>query len=89
MSRGPIPDKPRQRPSTPDVIAAAKAYYQQPGNICGGSLHIVLDDHNLEDCHIIYCRDYAKDRGDDDGVILAQLLLAMTGTQRRAVARAV
>lgn len=85
MSRGPIPDKPKDRPSVPEVAELARAYYEKPGNGCGGSLHIVLDDGNLEDGHIEFCRTYAAERDDADGVRLAELLLQMTPTQRHKV----
>jgi len=83
--RGPIPDKPVDRPRVPDVIALARAYYAKPGNRVGGNLHIVLDDGNMEDQHIEWCRQLAQNAGDVDGVALADKLLALTRTQRRKI----
>lgn len=81
--RGPIPDKPRERPTVLHVIPLIEAYYRKPGNEVGGNMHVVLDDYNLEDWCIAYCRDRSAELNDDDGVRLASLLLQMTGTQRR------
>jgi hypothetical protein len=85
MARGPIPDKPRERPTVPDVLPLAYAYYEKPGNSAGGSLHSVLDDGNLEEHHVLSAFDRAAVRGDLDGCVLATMMLAMTGTQRRKV----
>lgn len=83
--RGPITDKPRTRPTVPEVVALARKYYEHPNNLCGGNLHIVLDDRNLADHHIEACRQMAAAEADEAGVQLADMLLAMTPTQRRRV----
>jgi hypothetical protein len=85
MSRGPIPDKPRDRPTVPEVVEMAKRYYAKPENSVGGSLHSVLEDENTEDISVEGAREFAVERGDADGVELADALLAMTRTQRRNV----
>jgi hypothetical protein len=85
MARGPIPDKPRDRPTVPEVIALARSYYGRPGNEAGGHLHVVLDDGNLADTFILSSFDRAFDEGDVAGYVLAANLLAMTGTQRRKI----
>lgn len=71
------------KPTVPEVLPIVRAYYAKPGNLCGGSLHIVIDDGNIEDSHVRLCRAWAGKRGDADGVALADLLLAMSKTQRR------
>jgi hypothetical protein len=71
------------KPTVPQLIEAAKAYYSMPGNGVGGSLHIVLDDDNIEDSHIQWCIDYASSKGDNEGVLLGKMLLAASYTQRR------
>jgi hypothetical protein len=83
MARGPIPDKPRDRPTVPEVLPLARRYYETPGNEAGGHLHVVLDDGNLEDTFILNSFDRAFEEGDVDGYVLAANLLAMTRTQRR------
>ena len=78
-----IPDRPADRPKVPEVLALVRAYYAKPGNGVGGSLHIVLDDHNVKDSDIAWCRDRAQAAGDEDGVKIAELMLQMTPSQRR------
>lgn len=71
------------KPSLPDVAAMFRAYYQQPGNGAWGSLHIVLDDGNTDDDSVRLCIGFAQERGDTEGERLANILLAMSRTQRR------
>ena len=87
MARGPIPDKPPDRPSVPEVLPLVLAYLRTAGNSTGGSLHIVLEDRNLEESSVRWCRDRAAATGDEDGVQIAEAMLAMTGTQRRQLHR--
>lgn len=95
MARGPIPDKPADRPSVPDVLEMASAYLTKPGAPApdapdhwnGGSLHITLIDCNESDEHVRNCRERAVEYGDTDGIALADALLAMTRTQRRKICR--
>lgn len=76
-------DKPRDRPKVPEVARFARAYYNDHG--VGGSLHIVLDDGNLEDSSVQFCIERAEERGDAPGAELGRMLLQMTLTQRRSV----
>ncbi len=85
MSRGPIPDRPPSRPRVSDVLPLVESYYAD--NPTGGSLHIVLDDGNLADHHVKFCRDVARERGDDRGVQIAEAMLMMTRTQRHKIYR--
>lgn len=71
------------RPKVPEVLPLVRAYYQKPGNGVGGNLHIVLDDGNVEDSHVLFCLECAEQEGDADGIQLCQMLLQMTKTQRR------
>jgi len=64
------------------LIQECKKYYSKSENCVGGSLHIVLDDENIEDGHIEWCKNYAKEKGDNEGVALAELLLKATMEQR-------
>jgi hypothetical protein len=75
------------KPTVPDVVPLVRAYYGKPGNEAGGSLHIVLDDCNVDDADVRFCRDTAAERDDDDGVALADILLTMSKTQRLKLAR--
>jgi hypothetical protein len=82
MSRGPIPDKAADRPTVPEVLLLAAAYYDKPGNSMGGSLHVALEDGNLDDGNLEFCRGWAAKHQDEDGITLANVLLQLTRTQR-------
>jgi hypothetical protein len=69
------------------VTALAKAYYAKPENSVGGNLHVVLDDGNIEDDCVKFCRERAVEEGDVDGIELADALLQLSYTQRRKVYR--
>jgi hypothetical protein len=72
------PDK----PTVPEVMPLVRAYYAKEENGAGGSLHIVLDDGNVEDSSVEFCIEEAEKRGDKDGVELGKILLRMSKTQR-------
>ena len=71
------------KPTVPEVLSIVKAYYSKPNNGVGGSLHIVLEDGNIETHHIEFCKENARKNNDLDGVALAELLLKMSYTQRK------
>lgn len=75
------------KPTIPEVIDQFRAYHET--NLAWGSLHIVLDDGNIQDESVIYCRNYALAQGDADGVVLADILLSMSKTQRLKIGRLV
>lgn len=62
-------------PYLDELVALVKEYYKT--NPAGGSLHIVLDDGNLEDNNISFCMGYAAAEEDEAGVQLAILLKNM------------
>lgn len=68
-----------------EVIEVIRVYYDKPENGAGGNLHIVLDDGNIETCHIEWCRNYARENGDVDGVELANILLGMSEAQMEEI----
>lgn len=70
------------KPSIEEMIPLIKDYYAKPLNGVGGSLHIVLDDGNLENGDVEFCREWAIEHNDEDGIKLADLLLQMSATQR-------
>lgn len=83
---GATPSAPR--PTIDQVKPLIRTYYEKDGNGAGGSLHMVLDDGNIETQDILFCLKWAKDRGDADGIQIAELLLPMTRRQRaKAVGR--
>ena len=73
------------KPTVPEVLPLVQAYRDKPGNAVGGSLHVVLDDGNIEDSSIQFCREYAAERGDVDGIALCDLLIQMSKTQRSKI----
>lgn len=76
------------RPSvTPDLLARFRAYHERKGNSVWGSLHVVLDDLNTQDCFVQGCLDDARKNGDDEGAELATILLSLSRTQRAKIAR--
>jgi len=85
-----------------DMIRPAWSYYNTEGNGAGGSLHIVLDDGNLEDDSVRFCLRWAEGHQskwsaggwvevfverDEAGVALAKLLLSASLTQREKLYR--
>jgi len=75
------------RPTVDKVIPIARAFYAKPGNQCGGNLHIVLDDGNVKDSHVLLCIEDAEKSGDSYGAELGRTLMRMTKTQRLEVYR--
>jgi len=57
------------------AITACRNYYQTPGNETGGSLHIILDDGNVEDGNLWFCLSECVNKRDFDGVWICSMLL--------------
>ncbi len=76
------------KPTVPEVLPLVQAYYATPGNEVGGALHLVLSDGNVNDSHVQFCLNAARERGDEKGIELAELLLRMSRTQRLKLYRA-
>jgi hypothetical protein len=68
------------KPTVPEVLPIVREYYEE--HAAGGTLHIVLDDGNVDDSDVQFCIDYARRQGDNAGVFLGQILLRMSKTQR-------
>ena len=60
-------------------------FYELPGNGVGGNLHIATDDLNVETECVEWCREQARQVGDQDGVFLAELLLQFTEAEREEI----
>lgn len=73
------------KPTIPEVIDRFKAYHEK--ELAWGSLHVVLDDGNVRDEFVVDCRNWALEQGDTEGVLLANILLSMSKTQRLKLAR--
>jgi hypothetical protein len=66
-----------------EFISIVAEYYKS--NPTGGSLHIVLDDGNLESSSIQWCAGYAYGLKDDVGNDIANLMRHMNIRQRKVV----
>jgi len=55
-------------------LELARAYYAA-GNLAGGVLHIVLDDGNVEDAHIDFCEELARDEAAQSKMALEIIAL--------------
>lgn len=73
------------KPSIQFMREIVHSFYSLDGNIVGGSLHIVLDDYNIEDNHIVWCKNYALEKQDEDGVFMCDLLLQFTEDEREKI----
>lgn len=74
-----------------EICKLVKYLYDDLREMCGGLLHIVLDDGNVEDGHIQWCIDYCNreenaDRHDKDVCIeIAQRMLKLSYTERMLI----
>lgn len=73
--------------TVPEVLPLAKHIYRR--TFVGCCLHIVLDDLNVRDSHVVFCVDQARREGHGDCETLALLLLRMTKSQRKRIAKIV
>lgn len=80
-------DGPSRPVLTPEVYARFAAYYAE--HPTWGSLHVVMDDGNLETVHVRWTVGWAEEHGDTEGAALARLLLSYTKTQRGRIAKRV
>lgn len=75
------------KPTIPEVLARFAAYHVRVENLAWGSMHIALDDHNVDDDSVRFCIDDAIAKGDVEGEALARILLTMSKTQRLKISR--
>ncbi len=83
----PNPDKPRDRPTVPDVLPLVRAIYQRSGGSVGCCLHVLIDDGNVEQTFADSAVQLAAERQHGDCLVAAGLLAQMTPTQRRRISR--
>lgn len=67
------------------VLDLCVQWYNIPGNECGGALHAVLDDDNVDDHHISYSREQAIGTIDMDAIAILEGLGKLTLMQRKWV----
>lgn len=76
-----------EKPTVPSLLPYVQEYCNDhPG---GGVLHIVLDDYNIEDSHLEWCRAHAREHDDVIGEALTLALMNMSKTQRLKLAHKV
>lgn len=75
------------RTTIPEVVERFAAY--RDDNAVWGSLHVVLDDGNVENLWVEGCIEDAVRRNDREGEALARILLSMSRTQRKKLPHAV
>jgi hypothetical protein len=73
------------KPTVPELLPLVAAIYSRPDGGVGCCLHIVLDDENIRDSDVKLCLERAKERGHDDCLQVATLLLRMSKTQRKQI----
>jgi hypothetical protein len=75
------------KPTIPEVLPRFLAYYID--HPAWGSLHVVLDDGNVEDDCVRFCIEFAEQEGDEEGAELGRILMRMSKTQRNKLPPAV
>lgn len=73
----------KDRPTVPEVMPFVRSIYQRNGVGC--CLHIVIDDGNVGDQSVQFCLEQAQAAGHEDCIAAAEMLLAMSKTQRSKV----
>lgn len=76
-----------KKPTIPEVLPLVKAWYSKSGNECGGLFHLILDEGNHEQHWASGALEKARLSGDADAIHLAELLAAMSPTQRRKLSQ--
>lgn len=74
------------KPTVPEVLPLMREFQTKKGNEVGGVFHIVLDDGNVENSHVEWCLERAKEEGDELAIRLGELLMKMSKTQRLKLA---
>ena len=69
------------------VCDLVREFRAQPGNEVGGTLHIVLDDLNVDNGSVEYCLHTAIAAEDQPGVLIARLMLECSKTQRLKICK--
>ena len=67
------------------IIDRFKEYHTK--NPAWGSLHIVMDDYNVEDENVAFCYKQAFKEGDEEGQELALLLMQLNPFGRFLLSR--
>jgi len=73
----------RKEPWREDFLALVADYYATEPT--GGSLHICLDDGNMQERNVAWCAGYAYGIGDLVGIEIAAMLSLMSRKERNWV----
>ena len=73
------------KPTILEIIPLIKLFKSNNDNICGGNLHIYLDDGNIEDGNIIFCLNRCIQLDDHIGKEICEMSLLMSHTQRKKI----
>lgn len=71
---------PNNQPLSKEDFSRFARYQRDMGS--NGVFHIVLEDKNIKDSHVKFCRDLAVKRNDVEGLALADILMGMSKSQR-------
>lgn len=75
------------KPTLPEVLPLIRAVYGREGGGGGCCLHILTEDGNVENSHVHFCLERAREQNHADCIAAAEMLLKMTKTQRTKVYR--
>jgi hypothetical protein len=76
-----------RKPTVPEVLPLVQALYARWDGGAGCCMHILLDDTNVDDDSARFCLQRARETGHPDCLALGELLVRMSKTQRRKLAR--
>jgi hypothetical protein len=65
------------------LVEPAQAVYSRTNGGAGCCLHVVLDDENIEQGHVEWSLNLAKEQGHPECIRAAEMLLAASQTQRK------
>lgn len=77
---------PNNQPLSKKNFDRFKAYQRQHGGNGTGCFHMVLENKNIKDGHIKFCRELAVKRSDQEALELADILLSLSKSQRLKLA---
>lgn len=75
---------PTNQPLEREQIELFKTYHRR--NIEWGNLHIVLADKNVKNSHVQFCREQCVKNNDAEGLVLCDILLTQSKSQRLKLA---
>lgn len=74
------------KPRMKTLLEYCKCLYQLEGCGCGGNLHILLDDNNIETDHILFCLNecitHPEDEESDLGILICKEYLKLSYKER-------